>query len=273
MEILSFFQYGFMWRALIAGSFTALICAVLGVLLVLRRLSLIGDGLAHVTFGGVAIGLFLKQHPVYVAIPIVMASSLGILRLVEKARLYGDAAIGIVSSIGIALGVLIASVAGGFNIDIFSFLFGSILSISEAEVLTSILLSIVVLVIVVVFYYENFATAFDEEFAKVSGIDTERINALLVLLTAVTVVLTMKIVGILLTSSLLVLPPVTALQVARSFRSTMATSAICGIASVVAGIFVSFLMNLPTGATIVILNFLLFLAAFTYKSLTRGSTK
>ena len=266
MDIFSFFQYEFIWRAVISGSFIALVCSILGVLLVLRRLSLIGDGLAHVTFGSVAIGLLFKQHPVYLSIPIVMASSLAILKLTEKAKLYGDAAIGIVSSLGIAGGIIIASVAGGFNIDIFSFLFGNILSISQAEVLTSIALSIVVLLSIIFFYHEHFATAFDEEFAKISGIDTKKINAILVLLTGVTVVLTMKIVGIMLTSSLLILPSVTALQIARSFKNTMVVSSICGIVSVIIGIYASFVMNLPTGATIVMVNFLLFLTAYAYKN-------
>jgi len=270
MDLFSFFQYEFVWRAVIAGSFIALVCSILGVLLVLRRLSLIGDGLAHVTFGSVAIGLLFKQHPVYIAIPIVMASSLGILKLTEKARLYGDAAIGIVSSLGVSGGIIIASVAGGFNIDIFSFLFGNILAIGQAEVLTSIALSIVVLLIIFFFYHEHFATAFDEEFAKISGIDTRKINAILVLLTGITVVLAMKIVGIMLTSSLLILPSVTALQIARSFKNTMIVSSICGIVSVIVGIYASFLMNLPTGATIVMANFLLFITAYTYKNTLRS---
>jgi len=266
MDIFSLFKYEFIWRAIIAGSFIALVCSILGVLLVLRRLSLIGDGLAHVTFGSVAIGLLFKQHPVYFSIPIVMVSSLGILKLSEKARLYGDAAIGIVSSLGIAGGIIIASVAGGFNIDIFSFLFGNILAISQTEVLTSIALSIVVLLIIFFFYHEHFATAFDEEFAKIAGIDTKKINSILVLLTGITVVLAMKIVGIMLTSSLLILPSVTALQIARSFKNTMVVSSVSGIVSVITGIYASFLMNLPTGATIVIVNFLLFITAFTYKN-------
>lgn len=261
-----FFQYEFIWRAVIAGSFIALSCSILGVLLVLRRFSLIGDGLAHVTFGSVAVGLLFKQHPVYFSLPLVMASSLGILKLTQKARLYGDAAIGIVSALGIAGGIVIASIAGGFNIDIFSFLFGSILAISRTEVLTSIGLSIVVLLIVFFFYHEHFSTAFDEEFAKVSGIDTEKINAILVLLTGVTVVLAMKIVGIMLTSSLLILPSVTALQIARSFKNTMVVSAVCSVISVIIGISISFSLNLPAGATIVIVNFLLFIAAYTYKN-------
>jgi zinc transport system permease protein len=264
MDIYTFMEYSFVWRAVIAGSFIALTCSVLGVLLVLRRLSLIGDGLAHVTFGSVAVGLLLKQHPVYLSLPIVMASSLGIMKLTEKAKLYGDAAIGIVSSLGIAGGIIIASVAGGFNIDIFSFLFGNILAISRAEVLISIALSLVVLLVILFFYHEHFSIAFDEEFAKISGIDTNKINTILVLLTGVTVVLTMKIVGIMLTSSLLILPSVTALQIARSFKNTMVVSAVCSIISVMSGIAVSFVLNLPTGATIVIVNFLLFVTAYAY---------
>ena len=154
MDIFAALQYSFIRRAFIAGSLIALVCSILGVLLVLRRLSLIGDGLAHVTFGSVAIGLLLRQEPSLVAIPIVMASSLGILKLMQKARLYGDAAIGIVSSLGIAGGVIVASLSGGFNVDLFSFLFGNILSISSAEVVTSIILSVIVLSVVFLFYNE-----------------------------------------------------------------------------------------------------------------------
>ena len=265
MDILSALQYEFIRRAIIAGSFIALVCSLLGVLLVLRRYSLIGDGLAHVTFGSVALGLFLRQHPLSVAIPVVMVSSLGILKLTQKAKIYGDAAIGIVSSLGIALGVLIASLSGGFNIDLFSFLFGNILSITDIEVYTSIGLSVVVLFMIIFFYNEHLSATFDEEFARVSGIDTERINTLLVLLTGITVVLTMKVVGIMLTSSLLILPAVTALQFARGFKGTMVISSCVAVISVITGISLSLLLNIPTGATIVLMNFMFFVCAFLYR--------
>jgi zinc transport system permease protein len=269
MDIFAALQYEFIRRAVIAGSFIALVCSLLGVLLVLRRLSLIGDGLAHVTFGSVAIGLLLRQSPAFVAIPIVMMSSLGIMKLMQKARLYGDAAIGIVSSLGIAGGVLIASLSGGFNVDLFSFLFGNILSISKTEVYLSIVLSAIVLLVIAVFYNDYLSASFDEEFAKVSGIDTGKINSLLAILTGITVVLTMKVVGIMLTSSLLILPAVTALQVARSFRNTMVVSSIVSILSVFTGIYTSISFNLPTGATIVMVNFLFFIAAVLYKNVSR----
>jgi zinc transport system permease protein len=271
MDILSALQYAFVKRAIIAGSFIAIVCSLIGVLLVLRRLSLIGDGLAHVTFGSVAVGLLLRQHPLSVAIPIVIVSSLGILKLMKKAKIYGDAAIGIVSSLGIALGILIASVSGGFNIDLFSFLFGNILSITDTEVYTSIGLSAVVLFLIVFFYNEHLSAAFDEEFAQVSGIRTERINMILVMLTGITVVLTMKVVGIMLTSSLLILPAVTALQFSRSFKGTMMISASAAVASVITGIALSFLLNLPTGATIVLINFMFFAGAFSYRYIIQKS--
>lgn len=267
MDILEFLGYGFIQRALITGSFIALLCSTLGVLLVLRRLSLIGDGLAHVTFGSVALGLVFRVYPLAVSIPVVVASSLGILKLMEKARVYGDAAIGIVSSIGIAGGVLLASVAGGFNADLFSYLFGNILAVTETEVYIAIALSVLVLLVLYFYFHEIVSITFDEEFAKASGINTARINAVLVMLTAVTVVLTMKVVGVMLTSSLLILPAVTSFQVARSFRSTIIIAALFSLVSVILGVFLAFLLNLPAGASIVILNFFFFLAALARRSM------
>jgi zinc transport system permease protein len=265
MEMIDFLSYGFIQRALITGFFIALLCSFLGFFLVLRRLSLIGDGLAHVTFGSIAVALFLKTFALYISIPLVMISALGILRLIERAKLHGDAAIGIVSSLGIALGILLASLAGGFNIDLFSYLFGNILAISQEEMIFSILLSGVVLLLFVFFYHDLLSTTFDEESAKTAGIKTRRINTILFLLTAVTVVLTMKAVGILLTSALLILPAVTSLQVSKGFKASLLISSLIGILSVIGGIFISFGLNLPTGATIVMFNFLIFLLVFAYK--------
>lgn len=265
MEIIDFLSYGFIQRALITGFFIALLCSCLGFFLVLRRLSLIGDGLAHVTFGSVAVALFLKTFTLYVSIPLVMISALGILRLIEKAKLHGDAAIGIVSSLGIAMGIFLASLAGGFNIDLFSYLFGNILAISQEEMVFSILLSGVVLLLVVFFYHDLLSTTFDEESAKTAGIKTRQINMILFLLTAVTVVLTMKAVGILLTSALLILPAVTSLQVSKGFKASLLISSLVGVLSVIGGIFISFGLNLPTGATIVLFNFCIFMAVFVWR--------
>jgi zinc transport system permease protein len=265
MEIIEYLNYGFIQRAIVAGAFISVLCSTLGVLLVLRRLSLIGDGLAHVTFGSVALGLLFRVYPLYISLPVVMASSLGILKLMERARIFGDAAIGILSALGIAGGVLAASIAGGFNVDLFSYLFGNILSISVHEVYTSIVLSIAVLGVIVFNYHDIFSITFDEEFAKASGINVDRINTMIVLFTAITVVLTMKVVGIMLTSALLIFPAVTAFQVARGFKYALLIAAAVALASLVSGIFLSLVFNLPTGASIVIVNSIFFAVAFTLK--------
>jgi zinc transport system permease protein len=258
------FQYHFIQKALIAGCFIAVLCSTLGVFLVLKRLSLIGDGLAHVTFGSVAVGLLLHSQPIYTAVPLVALSSLGILKLTERARLYGDTAIGIVSSLGIASGVILVSISGGYNVDLFSYLFGSILSISNTEVITSIVLSVIVMLMVLLFYNELASITFDEEMAKMSGIKTRRINEILVVLTALTVVLAMKVVGIMLVSALLILPASAALQTAKSFKATIITAGAIAVFSVISGIWISFAANLPSGGTIIIINFIIFMLMFGY---------
>ncbi len=262
--------YGFIQRALVAGSLIAVLCAVLGVFLVLRRLSLIGDGLAHVTFGSVALALFLRVSPLYVtiaSIPLVLLSSLGILRLSDKARMYGDAAIGIVSSLGIAGGVILASVAGGFNVDLFSYLFGNILAIGPVDLVIAGALFFFVILVVTLFYHELFAITFDEELAESSGIRANVINTALVLVTALTVVLAMKVVGIMLVSALLILPAVSALQVARGFRTAILLAAAFAVTAVVGGILGSVALNLPAGGSIVIANFLLFAVMFAWRKI------
>ena len=271
MMITEIFSYGFMQRALVSGLLVGILCAVLGVFLVLRRLSLIGDGLSHVTFGSVALALALHTKPLYVtvaALPAVLLSSLGILRLTDRMKIYGDAAIGIVSAAGIAGGVVLAAVSGGFNVDLFSYLFGNILAISRGEVLLAVALFILVIGVVIFFYQQLFAITFDEELARSSGIKVERINALLALLTALTVVLAMKVVGIMLVSALLIIPPVTALQISRGFRATLFTAAALSALSVAAGIIISFMLNLPTGALIVLLNIFLLLLAISWRKLS-----
>jgi len=271
MLITEIFTYGFMQRALISGLLVGILCAVLGVFLVLRRLSLIGDGLSHVTFGSVALALALNTKPLYVtvaALPAVLLSSLGILRLTDRMKIYGDAAIGIVSAAGIAGGVVLAAVSGGFNVDLFSYLFGNILAISRGEVLLAVALFILVIGVVIFSYQQLFAITFDEELARSSGIKVERINALLALLTALTVVLAMKVVGIMLVSALLIIPPVTALQISRGFRATLFTAAAISALSVATGIIVSFMLNLPTGALIVLLNIVLLLLAISWRKIS-----
>lgn len=268
--MIEFLTYEFIQRAYIAGSFIALLSAILGLFLVIRRLSLIGDGLSHVSFGGIALGLFFGIYPFYAAIPIVAAASYLILKLTEKTKVYGDAAIGIVSSAGIASGVILASISQGFNIDLFSYLFGNILAIGEGELYLSVGLSIILITIIYLLYYDLFSVSFDEEYAKVTGIKTERINALLFFLTAITVILAIRIVGVMLASALLILPASAALQIAKKFKSAIFMAGMFAVFSVLCGITISLYLDLPPGATIVLVNLILFLLSFSFKKVISG---
>lgn len=265
---ISFFEfigYSFVQRAFISGIFVGVLCSILGLFLVLRKLSLIGDGMAHVSFGAIAMGLFFGIYPIYFAIPIVILSSIFIVKLTQKAKIYGDTAIGVVSSVGLAGGVLLASISNGFNVSLLSYLFGNILAISTSETYLSIALSVFVLVAVYLLYYELFAVTFNEEQANVTGIKSDKINLFLVILTAITVVLSIRVVGIMLVSSFFILPAVTALQISKGFKSAIFVSALVAILSVITGICTSFYLDLPAGASIVIVNFILFLLSFLWK--------
>jgi len=267
MTLFHFLDYTFIQRAYLAGSLIAVLCAMLGMFLVLRKLSLIGDGLAHVSFGAIALGLFLGLYPFSVAMPLVLVASYFILKLTEKAKMYGDAAIGIVSSFGIAAGVILASLSKGFNVDLFSYLFGNILAISRQEVYLSLGLSLAVFAVIVLLYNDLFSATFDGDYARITGIKIERINLVITFLTAISVVLAIKVAGIMLVSALLILPAVTALQVAKGFKVAMLLSVIVAVFSVVAGITASFFLDLPAGATIVMCNIIFFTAALAYKNI------
>lgn len=247
-------SYDFIRKALLVGVLIALCCSFLGVFLVLKKFSMIGDGLAHVSFATVAIALLLSASPLPVSIPLVVLASLAILKLAETAELHGDAAIGLVSSFAVAAGVVIASLANGFNVDLMSYLFGSILVIRDADIALSVILALLVIVAVIAFFNPLFAASYDEEFAQVSGIRVKRGNQLIVVLTAITVALGIRVVGTMLISSLIIFPTVTALQLSRSFKGTIALSSLVSVSCVLIGIFLSFLFDLPTGGTIVMLN-------------------
>lgn len=265
MELIHFLQYSFVQRAVLSGLFIALACSALGIFLVLRKMSLVGDGLSHVSFGAIALGMFLGFYPFYIAVPIVMLASLLILKISDKANIYGDAAIGIISAAGIAGGVILAHVSGGFNIDLFGYLFGSILTISFNETIFSICLSLSVLIIIYFFYWDLFSVSFDEEYAAATGIKTNFINSLLSLLTGATVVLSLKIVGVMLVSALLILPAATALQIANKFKTALLFSCLIAIISVMVGIFASLILDVPSGATIIMTNIILFILAVLFK--------
>jgi ABC-type Mn2+/Zn2+ transport system permease subunit len=268
-ELADALQYGFVQRALLAGSLIAVCSAFLGIFLVLKKYSMIGDGLAHVSFATIAIALLLSASPLAVSIPLVTLSSFLILKLTEKAHIHGDAAIAMVSSFSIALGVLIASVAGGFNIDLFSYLFGSILLISGLDLVLSVILSIVVIVCGIFLYNSLFAITYDEEYARAIGIKTRWINYAVFILTSITIVLGIRIAGTLLIPSMIIFPTVTALQLSRGFKVTIIIALCAAVFSVVVGILLSYVLEFPAGASIVMINALLFCMAFIVKKLFR----
>jgi zinc transport system permease protein len=239
--------------------------------LVLRRFSLIGDGLAHTTFGSVAVVLLIGVSPLYVtlaALPLVMIASLAIFKLTSSRKINADAAIGIVSSLGIAAGIIFASLSGGFNVDLLSYLFGNILTVNNTELFLSFIVFLIVVAMVIYFYDDLFAVTFDQELAQSIGVNTRRINVILFLLTAIAAVLAMKVAGIMLVSALLILPALTALQLSVSFRATMIAAVAFSILAVVCGIIFAFLLNLPAGATIVLFNICFLLLVFVAKKLS-----
>lgn len=269
--MIDFLSYGFVQRALLAGSLVAASCALLGVFLVLKRLSLIGDGMSHVCLTGVALALVTASNPVYMSVPVVVLSSLGIMKLTQKFKIYGDAAIGIVSACGLSVGLLITALAGGFNTDLLGYLFGNILTVSVSETILCAVLLLFVLVGLLLFYRSLCVTCFDEAFAHTRGISVKTANTVLTVTASVAVVLAFKVVGIFLISALLIIPPVSALLISRSFKQVLVFSALFGVAGVWLGVYFSFVFNIPSGATIIFVN-LLFLAGSYLFSKMGGSS-
>ena len=260
MEMLSqMFSYHFMTRALIVGVLVSLCAALLGVSLVLKRYSMIGDGLSHVGFGALAIATALNLAPLAVAVPVVILAAFGLLRISQDGRIKGDAAIALISSSSLAIGVIVVSVTTGMNTDVSNYMFGSILSLSGSDAALSIVLSVIVLALFVLLYPRIFAVTFDESFAKATGTKAERYNMVIALLTAVTVVVGMRMMGALLISSLIIFPALTSMRVCRSFRSVVVCSVLVSVLSFVTGMCLSFVFELPSGASVVAVNIVAFL--------------
>jgi len=254
MDFFSMLSFGFMQRAFLAGGLVALSCAVLGVFLVLRREAMIGHGLSHVTFGGVAMALMLDVAPLPIALAFTLLAAWWINSLRDRAGLGGDIGIGIVSSLGMALGVLLASLAGDFNADLFSFLFGSVLAIGRGEVWVAGGMALFVLTVLGLFYNELIFATFDSQTAATAGINVGRLDALLTALTAVTVVIGMKVVGLLLVAALMVIPAAAGLHAARTFRQAVARAVFFAVFSVAGGLAAAFLLDWPASGTIVLLS-------------------
>ncbi len=257
--ITDIFQYGFMVRGLEAGVVVALISPLIGIFLVLRRYSLIADTLAHVSLAGIALGLLLGVSPIVTALGTTLAASLGIEKLRDTKRVYGESALAIFLSGSLALAIVLISLGHGLNTNVFNYLFGSIVTVTDADVHIICILALIVGLGVFLFFKELVYVSFDEESAQVSGIPVRAINTLLIVAAALTVSLAIPIVGVLLISALIVIPVVTALQLRKNFLVTLLIAEIFSVLSVILGIFVSFYLDLSTGGTIVLIMIALFL--------------
>lgn len=251
---LEIFTFSFMHRALISGVAIAILCSVIGLFLVLRRYSLFGDAIAHSSFGGIALGLMAGVYPLWTAYGVSLVSALIITRIKEKYDISGDASVAILLSSGIAIGLVIIGISGGFTIDIFSFLFGSILLVSVNDTILILSLTGVILIVVLLLYRQLLYSTFNEEQAKVSGIPVEKINYLIVFMAGITVVTSIQLVGVLLISALFVIPNVSAIMYGKGFKQTAIISMSFSIFSVVAGILISYIFDITPAGTIVLLS-------------------
>lgn len=256
-------SYPFLVRAFIVGSLVALCCALLGVSLVLKGFSMIGDGLSHVSFGAMTVAMALNVTPLPFALPIVVFSAFCLLKVQNNSKIKGDSAIALISSSALAIGLMAASLTTGLNSDVYSYMFGSILSMQKSDVILSVSLSVLVLFLFVFCYHKIFAITFDENFAKASGIPVSGFNMLLAFLSAVTIVLGMRMMGAMLISSLILFPCLISRQLFQNFLGVTICSGVLSFISFTIGMILSYQFDAPVSASIVLVNlfFLLFFMA------------
>jgi zinc transport system permease protein len=261
-DIIKMISYPFMQRAIIAGILVSVCAALLGTSLVLKRYSMIGDGLSHMGFAALAVAYAANLAPLAVAIPVCVLAAFILLRMNENSKIKGDAATAIMCSGALATGVMTVSLSTGMNTEVCNYLFGSILAMSSSDVRISVVLSLSVFVLFIVFYPWIFAVTFDENYARATGIRSSLYNMIIALLTAVTIVLGMRMMGTLLISSLIVFPALSAMRVCKSFRNVIILSVIISLICFLAGVYVSYMYSVPTGASIVIADIIAFLVLF-----------
>jgi zinc transport system permease protein len=270
LEIL---ELGFMQRALVTGIAVAVICSAVGLFLVLRRHSLFGDALSHMAFGGIAVGLFANVYPIWTAVVVSVLAALGITKLRQSTKIPPDATVAVMLSGGLALGIVLVSISGGFNVDLFSFLFGSILLVSQDEVIIILALSVGIMAVLLPLYKKLMYITFDEDQAKVSGLQVSRLNYLFIVLASIAVIASIRLVGILLISALIVIPNITAMMFGKGFKKTAVISGAIAVFSVVFGILVSYVANVATGGTIVLVLVITFLVTLAAKKAQRQTAK
>ena len=261
MNILQMFSYPFMQRALIAGVLVSLCAALLGVPLVLKRYSMIGDGLSHVSFGALAIAVALGLTPLYFSIPVVILAAFFLLRMASHPHWNSDAAIAAVSASALAIGILVISRTTGMTTDVDNYMFGSVLAMTKGDVVLSVVLSVTVLALYLLFYHQIFAVTFDESFSRATGLHVDACNTLLAILTALTIVLGMRMMGAMLISSLVIFPALTAMRLFKSFRGVMICAGVTAVVCFCAGLTASWVWSTPVGASVVAANLAVFLAS------------
>lgn len=251
--VLEILEYGFIQRAFISGVAISAICSFMGCFLVMRRMSLFGDGIAHVAFGGIAAGLFTGIYPLAVAFIVSILGSFGLERMRSASKIPGEMATAVVLVTGLSAGVILASMRGGFTVDLFSFLFGSIILVGTLDMTYILAISGGVAAVLALFYRQFMFMTFNEEMARLSGVNTTALNYLFVAIAAITVVTSMRLTGILLITALIVIPTITAVRFQRGFRDTIAISIAISASSVVAGIFASYVLDWAASGTIVVI--------------------
>lgn len=251
--------FPFMVRAFIVGIIVALCASILGVSMVLKRYSMIGDGLSHVAFGSLAIATVLNVAPMSISMPVVVVTAFLLLRINANSSIKGDSAIAIISTGSLAVGVMAISMSTGLNTDVCNYLFGSILGVRKDEMYFTIVIGILVLIVFILSYNRLFAVTFDENFSRATGVRVDAYNALLALLTAFTIVLGMRTMGALLISSMIIFPTLSAMRLCKRFKTVVLTSAIISVSCFIVGLFMSYLISTPTGASVSILNILVFI--------------
>lgn len=260
-------QFAFIQRALITGTAVAITCSIIGLFLVLRRQSLFGDAMSHVAFGGIALGIFMDMYPIWTAFIVSVLAALGITKLKDSTKIPSDSAIAVLLSSGLALGVVLISLSNGFNLDLFSFLFGSILLVGFQDEITVLILDVAIISIIVFLYKKLMYITFNEEQAKVSGLDVTKMNYLFIVLASITVITSIRLVGVLLISSLIVIPNVTAMLFGKGFKKTAIISILIAVCSVEIGIMLSYIWNVAPGGTIVLASIAIFLFTISIKSI------
>lgn len=267
MEI---FQYEFMQRAFIAGIMVAITCPLIGIFIVLKRLSMIGDTLSHASLAGIAAGMLLGFYPFWGALIFSVIAAVAIEKLRKTFSKYAEISNSIILSAGIGLAVVMIGLAKGFNTDLMGYLFGSIAAVKSQDIYTMGVLSIIIILSVIILHKKLFYIAFDEEGAQVSGMPVSFLNMYLTILTGLTVVVSMRIVGIFMVSSMLVVPVAAAIQTGKGFIKTIIISVFFALISVIFGLILSYYLDIAPGGTIVLFSVAILLGVLFIKTLRKG---